>query len=144
MFTNCLKDYLDKTTDLEQLCKLTLDETNLAVVLERLNSGKKAILESSVYALQEGEAMLEKLENLWMMTAIDSRPDFLRPSISRAIGKVWILSQCDQIAKLFLSIWPTTTMKTCLMAGKHFFFCSINILPHTTYHIKPHKFARDF
>jgi hypothetical protein len=53
-----------------------------------LNSGKRALLEASVYALQEGEALLQKLEQLWQMTAIDSRSDFVRPSITKAIGKV--------------------------------------------------------
>jgi hypothetical protein len=34
------------------------------------------------------------LEQLWRLTSIDSRPDFLRPSISRAIGKViWLIKQ---------------------------------------------------
>jgi hypothetical protein len=41
-----------------------------------------------LFSNQEGEALLEKLERLWELTSIDSRPDFLRPSISRAIGQV--------------------------------------------------------
>ena len=82
------QDFIDKTNELELICKTGRESSDLNELLKDLKFGKKAVLEASVYALQEGEALLEKLEQLWRLTSIDSRPDFLRPSISRAIGKV--------------------------------------------------------
>ena len=74
---------------METSCKsATNANTDPDQLLAELKLGKKQMLESSVYALQEGEALLEKLENLWRMASMDSRPDFWRPSIARAIGKV--------------------------------------------------------
>jgi hypothetical protein len=56
---------LDKTNDLELICSKSYEDQDPENHLAHLHSGKKQMLESSVYALQEGEALLEKLDNLW-------------------------------------------------------------------------------
>lgn len=45
-------------------------------------------MESSVYALQEGEALLEKLRALWQMASLDSRQGFIKQSAALSIGQV--------------------------------------------------------
>ena len=53
-----------------------------------MNHAKKSMLEASVFALQEGEALLEKLNQLWIQSSLDARTDFKKESISLAIEQV--------------------------------------------------------
>ena len=53
-----------------------------------MNLAKKAMLESSVFALQEGESLLGKLNQLWMQSSEDVRTDFKKESICLAIEQV--------------------------------------------------------
>ena len=59
--------------------------------ISALNHAKKAMLEASVFALQEGESLLEKLNQLWIQSCSDVRTDFKKESISSAIEQVSIL-----------------------------------------------------
>ena len=48
------------------------------------------MLEASVFALQEGEVLLEKLNQLWIQSSVDVRTEFKKESISLAIEQVRI------------------------------------------------------
>lgn len=68
--------------------------------LRQLGLSKRSVLEASVYALQEGEALLQKLNALWHAEWIDSRTDCLRTPVARAISQV----RQSQVSVL-LSTW---------------------------------------
>lgn len=65
----------------------TPNPPNPQAELAELSHAKKAMLESSVFALQEGEALLERLHVLGA-SPLDSRPQFIRESVGRAIEQV--------------------------------------------------------
>ena len=85
---------MEKTKVIEGLCSRDLQQHNIVTeedvlaAVKALDAAKKAMLESSVYALQEGEALLSKLNHLWTQSTLDSRPDFIRRSVSLAIEQV--------------------------------------------------------
>ena len=56
--------------------------------LAELSVAKRAMLESSAFALQEGDALLEKLSALWQLSSLDSRPGIIKQSVALAIGRV--------------------------------------------------------
>ena len=57
-------------------------------LLSAMNLAKKAMLESSVFALQEGESLLGKLNQLWIQSSEDVRTDSKKESICLAIEQV--------------------------------------------------------
>ena len=85
---------MEKTNLLEMICHntsgrylhQTLSEINKTIL--DLDRGKKAMLESSVYALQEGEALLDKLNQLWIQSSLNPCTDFKKKSICLAIEQV--------------------------------------------------------
>ena len=84
---------MEKTNHLERICKSGVQQTistldDIRNTISALNGAKKAMLESSVYALQEGEALLDKLNQLWIQSSSDQRTDFKKESISLAIEQV--------------------------------------------------------
>ncbi len=80
---------MDKAQKLEALCIKTRSSTHHQHKLsQELLIAKKKLLEASVFALQEGEALLASLNDLWQQATQDSRPDFIRASISLAIEQV--------------------------------------------------------
>ena len=86
---------MDKADCLERICRNCINENisspnAIKEALAALNHAKKAMLESSVFALQEGEALLEKLNQLWIQSSIDVRTEFKKESISLAIEQVRI------------------------------------------------------
>ena len=94
---------MEKTKVIEGLCgqhqtTVSVTEEDVVNAVKALDAAKKAMLESSVYALQEGEALLSKLNCLWTQSTMDSRPDFIRRSVSLAIEQVelWLESLHDR------------------------------------------------
>ena len=84
---------MDKTNHLERICKNSLQENinslpAIKKAVSSLNDAKKVMLESSVFALQEGEALLDKLNHLWIQFSSEARTDFKKESISLAIEQV--------------------------------------------------------
>ena len=89
---------MEKTNHLERICKNGVQPSNntledIRKTISSLNGAKKAMLESSVYALQEGEALLDKLNQLWIQSSSDQRTDFKKESISLAIEQVSICNK---------------------------------------------------
>ena len=84
---------MDKANDLEKISQDMIAENSSIAhrdALSALNHAKKAMLEASVFALQEGESLLEKLNQLWIQSCSDVRTDFKKESISSAIEQVSI------------------------------------------------------
>ena len=84
---------MDKANDLEKISQNIIAENSSMVnreTMSSLNHAKKAMLEASVFALQEGESLLEKLNQLWIQSCSDVRTDFKKESISSAIEQVSI------------------------------------------------------
>ena len=84
---------MDKADCLERICRNCVEEgisspKGIKEAISALNHAKKAMLESSVFALQEGESLLEKLNQLWIQSSIDVRTEFKKESISLAIEQV--------------------------------------------------------
>ena len=84
---------MDKADSLERICQNCVEESistpkGIKEAMSALNHAKKAMLESSVFALQEGESLLEKLNQLWIQSSIDVRTEFKKESISLAIEQV--------------------------------------------------------
>ena len=84
---------MDKADCLERICRNCVEDNisspnALKEARNALNHAKKAMLESSVFALQEGESLLEKLNQLWIQSSIDARTEFKKESISLAIEQV--------------------------------------------------------
>ena len=84
---------MDKANSLERISQNIIAESSSIEhrdALSALNLAKKAMLEASVFALQEGESLLEKLNQLWIQSCSDVRTDFKKESISSAIEQVSI------------------------------------------------------
>ena len=84
---------MDKANSLERISQNIIAESSSMEhrdALSALNLAKKAMLEASVFALQEGESLLEKLNQLWIQSCSDVRTDFKKESISSAIEQVSI------------------------------------------------------
>ena len=84
---------MDKANCLERISQNIIAESSSMEhrdALSALNLAKKAMLEASVFALQEGESLLEKLNQLWIQSCSDVRTDFKKESISSAIEQVSI------------------------------------------------------
>ena len=84
---------MDKADSLERICRNCAEESisspmGIKEAISALNHAKKAMLESSVFALQEGESLLEKLNQLWIQSSIDVRTEIKKESISLAIEQV--------------------------------------------------------
>ena len=82
---------MEKTKQIERVCSSTQNvntKEDVLKAIQELDGAKKAMLESSVYALQEGEALLSKLNQLWTQSTLDSRPEFIRRSVALAIEQV--------------------------------------------------------
>ena len=84
---------MDKSDCLERICKNSIEEKTSSIsaireALSAMSNAKKAMLESSVFALQEGEVLLEKLNQLWIQSSTDVRTEFKKESISLAIEQV--------------------------------------------------------
>ena len=84
---------MDKADCLERICRNCIEENirtppAIKEAFSALNHAKKAMLEASVFALQEGEALLEKLNQLWIQSSVDVRTEFKKESISLAIEQV--------------------------------------------------------
>ena len=84
---------MDKADCLERVCQNCIEEKRsspsaIKQALSDMNHAKKAMLESSVFALQEGEALLGKLNQLWIQSSTDVRTDFKKASICLAIEQV--------------------------------------------------------
>ena len=93
---------MDKADCLERICRNCVEDNisspnALKEALNALNHAKKAMLESSVFALQEGESLLEKLNQLWIQSSIDARTEFKKESISLAIEQVKAMVPEDYI-----------------------------------------------
>ena len=103
---------MDKADCLERICRNCINENisspnAIKEALAALNHAKKAMLESSVFALQEGEALLEKLNQLWIQSSIDVRTEFKKESISLAIEQVRIQRFNIQIRIFLISLSST-------------------------------------
>ena len=87
-----LQDFHQKAISLADLSRLSLpshqDVSALRSRLCDLSIAKRAMLESSAFALQEGDALLEKLSALWQLSSLDSRPGIIKQSVALAIGRV--------------------------------------------------------
>ena len=97
---------MDKANGLEKISQDMIAENSSIAhrdALSALNHAKKAMLEASVFALQEGESLLEKLNQLWIQSCSDVRTDFKKESISSAIEQVSILI-CLHIFRLIGSM----------------------------------------
>ena len=84
---------MDKANSLEKISQNIIAENSSTThreAMSALNHAKKAMLEASVFALQEGESLLEKLNQLWIQCCSDVRTDFKKESISSAIEQVSI------------------------------------------------------
>ena len=84
---------MDKADCLERICNNCIEEkiispSAITQALSAMNHSKKAMLESSVFALQEGEALLGKLNQLWIQSSTDVRTEFKKESICLAIEQV--------------------------------------------------------
>lgn len=84
---------MDKADSLERICQNCVENSistpkGIKEAMSALNHAKKAMLESSVFALQEGESLLEKLNQLWIQSSIDVRTEIKKESISLAIEQV--------------------------------------------------------
>ena len=85
---------------MEKVCKVVTvasftNESVLRDAMIDLNRAKKQMLENSVFALQEGDALLEKLTSLWKTKrlvpqdeAVDVKPELVKQSAALAIGQV--------------------------------------------------------
>ena len=94
---------MERTNDLEQICLTDLTHVTTAEqvnkALNELNAAKKTMLESSVYALQEGDSLLDQLNNMWTQSSLDSRPESIRRSVNLSIEKV--RARCCRNAAIF-------------------------------------------
>eukprot|EP00094_Tigriopus_californicus_P002724 TCALIF_02628-PA protein Name:"Similar to unc-89 Muscle M-line assembly protein unc-89 (Caenorhabditis elegans)" AED:0.08 eAED:0.03 QI:0/0.71/0.12/1/1/0.87/8/85/2824 len=91
MFQGHFQDYREVTNDLEHLCinqKIPEDHGSVEVAIKALTKGKRTMLESSVYALQEGDTLLDMLQKMKDDIIMDSRPKFMRNSFLLTIGQV--------------------------------------------------------
>ena len=84
---------MDKADCLERICRNCIEEKKsspsaIKEALAAMNNEKKAMLESSVFAVQEGESLLQKLKQLWIQSSTDARTDFKKESICLAIEQV--------------------------------------------------------
>ena len=86
------QDFHQKVIALADLSRLSLPgQQDVSVIQSRLaelSVAKRAMLESSAFALQEGDALLEKLSALWQLSSLDSRPGIIKQSVALAIGRV--------------------------------------------------------
>ena len=86
------QDFHQKVIALADLSRLSLpgqqDVPAIESRLSELSVAKRAMLESSAFALQEGDALLEKLSALWQLSSLDSRPGIIKQSVALAIGRV--------------------------------------------------------
>ena len=89
-----IQDYRSKTNSLEHLCRR--EETNLIdpiTSISALRHAKRQMLESSAYALQEGDSLLEMLDTAWKQEDAKgaAAQGFIKQSISLAIGQVSLM-----------------------------------------------------
>ena len=100
------QDYKLKTDELERICRdprSLNDSESIQLAISTLKNSKRAMLESSVYALQEGDALLNRLRLLWNHATLDSRPGFIKKSASLAIGRVSLKNIFFFLTKIFLT-----------------------------------------
>lgn len=91
MFQGHFQDYREVTNELEHLCniqKIPDDCEALEASIKALIKAKRTMLESSVYALQEGDTLLDLLQKMKDNNVMDSRPKFMRHSFLLTIGQV--------------------------------------------------------
>jgi titin len=85
----CSQDYKDKTERLDDLLRRAkTSQKHPCAIMPDLLRAKKKLLEATVFALQEGDNLLASLHLLWQQATLDSRPDFIRISVSLAIEQV--------------------------------------------------------
>ena len=90
--TPLLQDFQQKVVALACISRQSLpSHKDVSAVRSRicdLNIAKRAMLESSAFALQEGDALLQKLSALWQLSSLDSRPGIIKQSVALAMGRV--------------------------------------------------------
>ena len=104
LFQGHLKDFMEKTRIIEAMAKVqssavTKSPEEVRSEVSSLNGAKKSMLEASVYALQEGEGLLAKLNALWTQATLDSRPAFIKRSVALAIEQVRLFFDNDLYRK---------------------------------------------
>ncbi|CAG9824336.1 unnamed protein product [Phaedon cochleariae] len=85
------QEFFEKMELLEASCKDTVVPIEIEAVKEFLTTihdQRRALLESLMGALQAGNTLLEKLKELGAEGTLDSRPERIRSSVSKAISQV--------------------------------------------------------
>ena len=93
---------MDKTYELERISVKfkalphNMDQSSVISALRELKTGKRAMLEASVYALQEGDALLSLIQEIIdEALSLDSRPYQFKKSLLLASGQVRSKIQCS-------------------------------------------------
>ncbi len=86
------QDFKEKADELTLLCRANVDltsQTSISETVRALLKAKRAMLETSVYTLQEGDSLLEKFKALQTeATSWEMRPGLVRQSVALAVGQV--------------------------------------------------------
>lgn len=80
------QEFFDKMDELESSCKDTvvpIEIDAVKILLTNIHELRRALLESLMGALQNGNTLLAKLRELGAEGTLDSRPDRIRSSVSR-------------------------------------------------------------
>ncbi|XP_066996542.2 titin isoform X1 [Anabrus simplex] len=113
-------DCTDKMRALEMACQDTSLPVEIEAVkklLSRLHDLKRLMLESFMFTLQDGKALLERLKEIANLGTLDSRPGRIRTSASYAVSQVehWLENLHDR-RRLLEITWQSrkTQLEQCL------------------------------
>ena len=105
LFQGHLQDFMQKADSMLKICNKSINEKGIKAQILELQKAKRGMLESSVYALQEGDELLNKLDAMKQKcNNLDCRPGLIKQSIQLAIGQVelWLESLHDKRVQITL------------------------------------------